>query len=230
MMAATREAFSRSESVYQELRRRLLNGRFDPNQRLKLSELCAASGVSGTVMREALTRLAEQGLIQSEPNKGFAVPFFTSEEIDDLAFMRAHIEGLAIRLSIERGGLAWEASVVAAHHEMALTPRVFASVDPVANQEWSRAHGAFHAACAAACGSPRLLTFRRRLYDEAEVLRQMSDLSGTDRDVEAEHATILNAITARDADQAVDLIGKHVRLTAELSANAWQARTTAGRQ
>jgi DNA-binding GntR family transcriptional regulator len=229
-MAATREAFSRSESVYQELRQRLLNGRFDPNQRLKLSELCAESGVSVSVMREALTRLAEQGLIQSEPNKGFAVPFFTVEEIDDLAFMRAHIEGLVIRLSIERGGPAWEASVVAAHHELALTPRVLASVDPVANQEWSRVHSAFHAACAAACGSPRLLAFRRRLYDEAEVLRQMSDLSGTDRDVEAEHAAIVNAITARDADHAVDLIGKHVRLTAELSANAWRTRTTAGRQ
>ncbi len=168
-------------------------------------------------MREALTRLAEQGLIQSQPNKGFYIPSYTVEDINDLAFMRSHIEALAIRLAIERGDAAWEASVVATHHELRLTPRVASDVDPVANQRWSRAHSAFHAACTAACGSPRLLAIRHRLYDEAEVLRQMSDMSGgLRRDVEGEHAAIVKAITSRDADRAADLIRRHVELTAGL--------------
>ena len=99
-MAVTEEASSRSEAIYLDLRQKLLRGEFTPNYRLKLSELCAQRGVSVSVVREALTRLAEQGLIQSQPNKGFYIPNYSVEEINDLAFLRSHIEALAIRLAI----------------------------------------------------------------------------------------------------------------------------------
>jgi len=225
-MAVTEEASSRSEAVYLDLRQKLLRGEFTPNYRLKLSELCAERGVSVSVVREALTRLAEQGLIQSQPNKGFYIPDYTVEEINDLAFLRSHLEALAIRLAIERGDARWEASVVAAHHELRLTPRVRSSVDPVGNQRWSRAHAAFHAACVAACGSPRLVAAQHRLYDEAEVLRQMSEISGgISRDAEGEHAAMVEAITSRDADRAAELIRRHVEITASLSVQAALART-----
>lgn len=220
-MAVTEEAWSRSESIYLDLRRKLIRGYYTPNHRLKLSDLCAESGVSVSVVREALTRLAEQGLIQSQPNKGFFIPIYTAAEINDLAFMRMQVESLAVRLSVERGGAAWEASVVATHHELRLTPRVPASEDLVGAEQWSRAHGAFHAACAAACGSPRLIRLRQRLYDEAEAMRQMAGLSaGRSRDVEGEHAALVKAITSRDADLAAELISKHVELTASLSVKA----------
>src|ERR1700733_12428804 len=166
-MAVTEEASSRSEAIYLDLRQKLLRGEFTPNYRLKLSELCAQRGVSVSVVREALTRLAEQGLIQSQPNKGFYIPNYTVEEINDLAFLRSHIEALAIRLAIQRGDAPWEASVVAAHHELRLTPRVRSSIDPVGNQRWSRAHAVFHAACVAACGSPRLGAGPQPPFDEA---------------------------------------------------------------
>src|ERR1700751_4437276 len=91
-MAVTEEASSRSEAIYLDLRQKLLRGEFTPNYRLKLSELCAQRGVSVSVVREALTRLAEQGLIQSQPNKGFSVPLYTPEEINDLAFMRMQLD------------------------------------------------------------------------------------------------------------------------------------------
>ena len=225
-MAVTEEASSRSESIYLDLRRKLISGYYRPNHRLKLSDLCAENGVSVSVVREALTRLAEQGLIQSQPNKGFFVPIYTPEEINDLAFMRMQIESLAVRLSIERGNAAWEASVVATHHELRLTPRVPAGVDVVASEQWSRAHAAFHAACGAACGSPRLIRLRQRLYDEAEAMRQMAGLSGQNRsrDVEGEHAALAKAIIARNADRAADLTIKHIEITAGLSVKSTLAR------
>jgi GntR family transcriptional regulator, carbon starvation induced regulator len=223
-MAATKGATSRSESVYLYLRQRLMRGEFGPNHRLKLSDLCAESGTSVSVVREALTRLAEQGLIQFEPNRGFFVRFATIDEVNDLAFIRAQIEGLAIRLAVGRGGPAWEASVVAAHHELTLTPFVMTSIDPAANEEWSRVHSAFHSACASACGSPRLIAMRARLFDEGEVLRQMLEFTNEQRDVAAEHAAIVDAVIARDADKAEELMAQHVQLTADLSAKAWQTR------
>jgi GntR family transcriptional regulator, carbon starvation induced regulator len=222
-VAVTEEASSRSESIYLDLRRKLIRGYYTPNHRLKLSDLCAESGVSVSVVREALTRLAEQGLIKSQPNKGFFIPIYTAKEINDLAFMRMQVEPLAVRLSVERGSAAWEASVVATHHELRLTPRVPASEDLVAAEQWSRAHAAFHAACAAACGSPRLIRLRQRLYDEAEAMRQMAGLSsagGRNRDVEGEHAAIVKAIVARDADLAAEMILKHIEITASISVKA----------
>jgi DNA-binding GntR family transcriptional regulator len=229
-VAVTEEASSRSESIYLDLRRKLIRGYYTPNHRLKLSDLCAESGVSVSVVREALTRLAEQGLIQSQPNKGFFIPIYTAEEINDLAFMRMQIEPLAVRLSIERGAAAWEASVVATHHELRLTPRIPPSVDLVSAEQWSRAHAAFHAACAAACGSPRLIRLRQRLYDEAEAMRQMAGLSGgQSRDVEGEHAAIAKAIVAHNADRAAELIVQHIEITASLSVKATLARSQGSR-
>lgn len=229
-MAVTEEASSRSESIYLDLRRKLIRGEYAPNHRLKLSDLCAESGVSVSVVREALTRLAEQGLIKSQPNKGFFIPIYTPEEINDLAFMRMQVESLAVRLSVERGSAAWEASVVATHHELRLTRRVPAADDLVAAEQWSRAHAAFHAACAAACGSPRLIRLRQRLYDEAEAVRQMAGVSGgRSRDVGGEHAALAKAITSRDADLAADLIRGHVELTASLSVKATLARAAGER-
>jgi DNA-binding GntR family transcriptional regulator len=102
-------------------------------------------------------------------------------------------------------------------------------VDPAGNQRWSRAHAVFHAACVAACGSPRLVAAQHRLYDEAEVLRQMSEMSGgMSRDVEGEHAAMVEAITSRDADRAAELIRTHVEITAGLSVKAALARTQSG--
>jgi DNA-binding GntR family transcriptional regulator len=135
------------------------------------------------------------------------------------------VESLAVRLSIEQGNAAWEASVVATHHELRLTPRVPAGVDVVASEHWSRAHAAFHAACGAACGSPRLIRLRQRLYDEAEAMRQMAGLSGgRSRDVEGEHAALAKAIVARNADRAADLTVKHIETTASLSVKSALAR------
>jgi DNA-binding GntR family transcriptional regulator len=107
--AVTEEASSRSEAVYLDLRQKLLRGEFTPNYRLKLSELCAERGVS--VVREALTRLAEQGLIQSQPNKGFYIPNYTVEAITSryanraAELIRRHVEitaSLSVKAALER--------------------------------------------------------------------------------------------------------------------------------
>ncbi|MBY6685668.1 GntR family transcriptional regulator [Rhodococcus sp. BP-149] len=214
-MAGTGEARSRTELVYRELHQRLVHGRFAPNQRLHLADLCAESGVSLSVVREALTRLATQGLVRSEPNRGFYAPDNSITELADLAFMRCNIEELAVRRSIERGDAAWESSVVAAHHQLTLTPLVSPLVDMEADRRWNLAHRAFHDACAAACGSRRLLSIRARLYDESEIMRQMSELPS--RNVAAEHAAILTAIVARDADEASRRVRDHIDTTARLA-------------
>jgi DNA-binding GntR family transcriptional regulator len=71
--------------------------------------------------------------------------------------------------AIAKGDITWEANLVAAHHRLAVTPMYFD--DGTGNTDWMAAHGAFHAALAAAAGSPILERLRRQLYDASELYR-----------------------------------------------------------
>ncbi|HEY0410171.1 MAG TPA: GntR family transcriptional regulator, partial [Candidatus Dormibacteraeota bacterium] len=66
---------TRTQAVHDELRRELLDlsGQFEPGQRLKLLPLAERFDASLSVVREALTRLAEQGLVVATPQHGFSV-------------------------------------------------------------------------------------------------------------------------------------------------------------
>ncbi|MGM7671617.1 GntR family transcriptional regulator [Microbacterium sp. A93] len=213
-MARTQSAETRHQWLYLQLRRNLLRGDFQPSHRFKLSALCSEYEASASVVREALTRLAEQGLVVLEPNKGFSIPSLMDAEINDLAFVRSEIEGLAVRRSIELGDIDWEVGVVAAHYQLSITPSATIEEDPEVNERWSQAHRMFHEACAAACSSPRLLAFRGQLYDQSEIIRQMAKLNtGDKRNVAAEHKAIADAVIARDADTAVQLLSNHIDAT-----------------
>jgi GntR family transcriptional regulator, carbon starvation induced regulator len=216
-VARTLGSRTRHEALFLRIRRNLLRGEFPRGHRFKVNALSVAEGVSVGVVREALTRLAEQGLVVAEPNKGYSVPDYTRAEIQDLAFVRAEIEGLAVRLAIEQGDVDWETDVVAAHHRLSITPSASLVEDPAANDRWSEAHRAFHAACASGCRSPRLLAIRAQLYDSAEIVRQMAKLSPTasHRDVAGEHRAIFEAVIARDASSAGRLLAEHIGRTCE---------------
>ena len=64
-------AGTRTEEVYQLLRRDLITGRIAPGGRLKLVELSTRFALSQSVIREALARLAERGLVIATPNGDF---------------------------------------------------------------------------------------------------------------------------------------------------------------
>jgi DNA-binding GntR family transcriptional regulator len=59
-------------SVYDRLRPRLLSGELLPGSRLKISDFGAEYGVSLSVVRDVVSQLAEQGLVQASPDRGFA--------------------------------------------------------------------------------------------------------------------------------------------------------------
>jgi DNA-binding GntR family transcriptional regulator len=213
-MARTSAAETRHRSLYLDIRRNLMLGAFPSGHRFKVNDLCVEYDASVSVVREALTRLSEQGLVHLEPNKGFSVATLTPDEVNDVAFLRIELETLAVRRSIERGGADWEVGVVAAHHHLTITPNVAIDEDPEGNQRWTLAHQAFHEACAAACGSPRLLSFRAQLYDQSEVFRQLAKLRhGRSRNVAAEHQAIADAVVSRNGALATALLHDHIDAT-----------------
>jgi DNA-binding GntR family transcriptional regulator len=204
------------EQVHGLLRDRIVYGEVEAGSRLHLARLAKDLGVSVGLVREAVTRLASEELVVANPQQGFSVRVVSVADLEDLTWMRVHLESLALRESMARGDLTWESELVAAHHRLARTP-VF-SDDGRYNRAWMAAHRDFHAALASACGSPTLLRIRSELWDAAEIYRHLSGSSpgGGQRRPDKEHAAILDAAISGDADQATERLVKHLRLTGQL--------------
>lgn len=199
-----------SETVYSAVRTAILGGQLRPGQRLKVSDLAAEHGVSLNVVREALNRLTGEQLARAEPKIGFAVTNLSLEDLADLVEVRAAIEGTALRWAIRHGDMAWESQIVAAHYRLANTP----GEPPALTNDWIRAHSDFHAQILSASGSPRMREITRSLSDSAEIYRRWSlSLAEPRRDLAREHAELVKATLARDAERAVSALTAHIEQT-----------------
>lgn len=92
------------DQVREELLNWLGDGRLPPGQRLEEERLSRALGVSRTPLREALTSLASDGLVEAVPRRGFRVPKLSAERVRNLHPIVGALEGLAVRLSGSQAG------------------------------------------------------------------------------------------------------------------------------
>ncbi|MFG2673516.1 GntR family transcriptional regulator [Streptomyces sp. NPDC048445] len=209
------EKATRGGVVYAQIREDIFQGVFEPGQRLRLVELSQRFSVSQSVVREALTRLSEQGLVHAAPQQGFSVVTVSLADLNELTEARVEIETLVLRRSMERGDIKWEASVVAAHHHLAGTDGVRA--DGILNSEWFAVHERFHQTLLEACGNGRLLAAALSLRDAATLYRRWSLPVGhdTERDVAGEHQALVDAVLAKDVDAAAELLARHIDRTSQ---------------
>ena len=201
-----------SEQAYSKVRADILGGVIAPDERLKIETLQTRYALSNTPLREALNRLAAEGLVISDERRGFRAAPVSLEDFEDLTRYRLVLEEGALAESIARGDDRWEANLVAAYHMLEAGHR-----DPEArklDERWSRTHKEFHMALLAGCGSIKLLSACASALDEAERYRCLSSRSsGHVR--HGEHQLILNAALDRDARLATALLRKHVMRTAD---------------
>lgn len=221
-----------ADRAYAALREDVLAGRLAPAARLKLAELQAAYGLGISPLREALMRLAAEGLLRAEGQRGFTVGAVSLEELRDLTATRVRLETGALRDAIARGDEEWEAGVVASFHRLTRTPLPTDAAAFEAANLWERRHRAFHHALVAACGSPWTLRLAGQLADQTERYRRARLLAvrpraALARDVDAEHRKIMDAALARDADEAARLLGAHLARTADFVASLWGEREPA---
>jgi GntR family carbon starvation induced transcriptional regulator len=213
--------------VLAQIRSDIVTCRLMPNERLRLETLRERYRVGATPIREALMRLEAEGLVRLEQNKGFRVSDVSRESLLDLMRCRIEIEGLTLRWSIERGGIAWEADLIGAFHRLSRERKVGVQGKTI-SPEWSRQHRAFHLALVAACGSPALLSIRDGLFDQAERYVALSIISkAVLRDDVAEHEQIMRAALAREAVRAAKLSREHIERTTEKVAKSLET-TAAG--
>jgi DNA-binding GntR family transcriptional regulator len=203
-------ASTRTGEVYQVLHKDLLSGRMAPGQRLRLVELSARFEVSQSVIREALVRLAEKGLVVANPQRGFRVRDLSVQDIEALTEARVQIELVALQLAIDRGDIHWETSVVAGHHLLEKTPLVLD--DGRFNEQWPERHRAFHRALLSGCANPHLEAVAAELRDCAELYRRWywALTDDNDRDITSEHRLLKELTLARQTASAQSLLRTHI--------------------
>jgi len=205
---------TRTSELLVRLRDDLLTGELSPGLPLRMTVLRERYAVGLTPLREALFQLVAEGLVTAEDQRGFRAASVSWDDLSDLTEQRVFLESRALRLSIERGDLAWEARVLAAHHLLAGTAML--SDCGTLTDPWITAHREFHRVLVEACGSVRLLRFRDVLSDQAERYRRWSIRQEPSRDVAAEHRELAEATVSRQADRAVQRLSEHYWRTAEL--------------
>ncbi len=161
----TRETMQ--ERVYRELRRALINGRFDPGQALTLHELAASLNTSAMPVREALARLVSEQALEAASNRSVRVPPVDARRLGDLLQARRVIEGTALELASGRLTDEDFSALRAANEDYAriASRRGRQSLDAAIE-----ANVAFHFRLYGACGSPVLLRIIESLWLQSGAL------------------------------------------------------------
>ncbi|MBL3961189.1 MULTISPECIES: GntR family transcriptional regulator [Burkholderia] len=201
-------AKSLTSLAVERLRGDILAGQLRPAERLRIQALSERYGIGATAIREALSRLVTDGLVDSEDQRGFCVTPVSRDDLTDLTQTRVEVEGSALRLALKHGDIDWESNVLSAFHRLQRTP---VPSSPELHDAWAAVHRQFHEALIAGCASPWMLRLCRLLYDQSERYRNLAEkyTSEKNRDAAKEHRELMEAAMARDADLAVQLLAGH---------------------
>lgn len=196
---------SLGQSVFENLKRAIIQGDLDPGSRVVESHLATAFGISRTPVREAIHKLEREGLLRQDPKRGFFVAGLAREDIEETFGIRSVLESYAARLAATR------------HLEGELQPLEEKLRDyqqcldrgdlgplPQINTE-------FHDLLYGLSRSPRLIKMINDLRDYIYRYRlvilkvkAMAELSNTD------HRLMLKAMKDRDAEGVVKLVKEHI--------------------
>ena len=194
--------------AYDRIRAAILSGDFGPGRRLKEDELTGFCQVSRTPVREALRRLALEGLVMVTPNAGAQVSTVSNSELGEIYALRAMIEGHAA----ERAAATIGAPEIARLDELAtrmeqslgLDQDRFAAVFTGANSD-------FHRIILETAASPRLSAMAALVIEMPLAQRTLARYS--DQDIVrsmGHHRELIDAFATRDGPWAASVMKSHI--------------------
>lgn len=214
-VASALSAKSLTTQAFEQLRADILGGALRPSERLRIQNLSERYSVGPTAIREALSRLVPEGLVDSEDQRGFCVAPVSRDELMDLTATRVAIEGLALAQAVQKADVAWESRLLSAYHRLS---RTAPPQDDASHGPWSVVHREFHETLVAGCGSPWLLRVCGLLYDKSERYRNLAEIytRPMGRDTFTEHRELMEAAMAHDTAKLQQLLSAHYWATTEI--------------
>ena len=212
-MGALRSSEARSgpSRVFERLRRSILDGEYAPNERLIEEQLAERLGVSRTPVRQALTMLQSEGLVEIAANRGAVVCSFGVDEVWDIYDLRAVLEGHAARRAAARIGAGELARLRGLAGEMeGLCDREFAGREEEIRLLVSL-NNEFHGIVITASRNGRLGRLIRCTVEVPLVFKAFFWYGPHERLVSNHyHRQILKALEVGDAERAAIVMREHV--------------------
>jgi DNA-binding GntR family transcriptional regulator len=197
--------------LYERLRANILLGTLKTGQVLRQEELARRFNVSRVPLREALSQLEADGLIEARPRRGYAVTLLEADEIVELFELRTVIEEHAGRVAA-RSRTREDVEDV---ERIVLAMDALDTGDPKFGTRWTLLNYEFHNRIIACSRRKRLGRIAATLRSTTEpYVRVEIDLTGDAVDAGREHREMLEALRAGDADGLAELSRQHVEGTA----------------
>jgi GntR family transcriptional regulator, rspAB operon transcriptional repressor len=198
-----------SDSIFDILREKILDRAFLPGDRLDVRALADQLGVSLTPVKDAMTRLAAEGLVDVRPRSGTFVADLSPDAVAETLQIRRAFECLAAEHVVRR-----------------LTPELLARFEAIVKAmerrvsserdraEHERKNVELHTLLVETSGNRRLAELYRSLNAHLTIARIHSKRKPDATRLEQErreHRAILDALAARDAAKLVDVLDRHIR-------------------
>lgn len=199
------DKYSLRGRVFHRIREDILNGKYRENEELREVTIGEELGVSRTPVREAFRQLELEGLIHIVPNKGAYVTGITSKDVRDIYAMRSLLEGLCAR---------WATEHITEEQMEEMEENIYLSEFHAAKghaEQLTELDSRFHEILYEASDSKML---RHTLSDFHEYVMRIrkQTLSDNTRSVQcnSEHRKIMEAIKAKDAEEAEKQARQHM--------------------
>ena len=194
--------------AYDRIRAAILSGDFGAGRRLKEDELTGFCKVSRTPVREALRRLALEGLVQFTPNAGAQVSTVSAGDLEEIYALRAMIESHAAERAavlISEPAIA-RLSVLAARMEQSVSLK-----DDEFSAEFTSANADFHRIILQAAKSPRLSAMAAMVIEVPLARRTLAGYSEQDlaRSL-GHHRELIDALAVHDGPWAASVMRSHI--------------------
>jgi DNA-binding GntR family transcriptional regulator len=192
--------------AYHLLRAQIIGCELKPGSRLNISSLQDALSLSQASVREALSRLTAEGLVEIERHRGFRVTPVSASGFRELTEACLVVEIPCLRSAIANGDLEWERNLMATHHRAVRTlQHVVAGKEGV--DAYSNERLAFYEALLGACDNKWLLWSWRLLYAQNMRYRHMYlSLAKFEHSLQSKHQKILDIVLSRDAGKAEAMV------------------------
>jgi DNA-binding GntR family transcriptional regulator len=187
------------------LREQVIDGHFERGERLNEVAIARSFGVSRGPVREALQRLASEGLVELIPRRGAFIPAFDTAELIELCEVREGIEVAAVRLAAVRTGAEGVRTL------QTLLKRTEERMSNAPDAPYPTALD-FHGSILELSGNSKLSTMGDEIHRQLQFARAKASFEPT-RSAAAykEHVEILDAIARRDPDEAERCMRNHLQ-------------------
>jgi DNA-binding GntR family transcriptional regulator len=197
-----------AEKAFDALHGAILAGVLAPGERLPIEDLALKLEMSPMPIREALRRLAADGLVENIPHRGARVAELSVQDLREVYAIRLNLEVMAIRIAAER----------ITPEEIEVATQALADLDVATRRSdeeatW-QAHTAFHFALYRAADSQWLDRLIVPLWESSERYRRATVGDKRVRGRGAEHQRILDAVSVHDPDTAEAELHNHLARTA----------------